>query len=83
MTGRDLDPLPPVAATFRDGQNSGTKLGQKFFLSFFILLLFFFFFEDTKIRRRRRRGVVVVLILSRWYSFFSFVLIVLNNLFRG
>lgn len=83
MTGRDLDPLPPVAATFRDGQNSGTKLGQKFFLSFFILLLFFFFFEDTKIRRRRRRGVVVVLILSRWYSFFSFVLIVLDNLFRG
>lgn len=62
MTGRDLDPLPPVAATFRDGQNSGTKLGQKFFLSFFILLLFFFFFfEDTKIRRRRRRDVRVVL----------------------
>lgn len=49
MTGRDLDPLPPVAATFRDGQNSGTKLGQKFFLSFFILLLFFS--SSSKIRR--------------------------------
>lgn len=56
MTGRDLDPLPPVAATFRDGQNSGTKLGQKFFLFIFFLFLFFFFFSSSSSKIRRYEG---------------------------
>lgn len=78
--GRDLDPLPPVAATFRDelGRNWGRN-------SFFLFLSFF----SSKIRTRETEeekecgdsGLILSFVLCLFFSQ-SFVLILLNNLFR-